>query len=150
MLLSNAIALAQEGCCFDFDSQSPISSSQEGEEIPKHQWNQLLCVFIHLADENLATRLGLNPLLAQGSSDVVQHRFSATFGSILPDSALWESYFELSRETRKARMLLQSLKKGNQMTGNVDILAELEYIDRALSRWKRHHTYSDDSTVPAL
>jgi len=142
MLLSTAIALAHEGGCFEYlDAQSssggpPGSWSQEGW---KQQWNQVICVFLHLADENLAMRLGLNPLLSKQSSDVIRSRYSTTFASILPDAEIWESYYDLSVETREASISLQSLKQGGLTLDNVNLLPELEHIERALIRWKRQH-----------
>lgn len=143
MLLSTAIALAHEGCCFDNDLQ-PASSEKEAS---RQQWNQLICVFIYLADEHLAMRQGLRPLLPEGLSEAVQNRFSTTFASLLPDSALWESYYDLYAETRKARTLFQSLKRAGWPTAaNVDFLPDLEHIDRALGRWRRQHSH----IVPSL
>ena len=143
MLLSTAIALAQEGCCFDSEPQSSSSNvaptGSEKEQL-KQQWTQLICVFIYLADEHLSMRLGLSPLLSEGPTEAVRNRFSTKFASLLPDSAIWESYYDLCAETKKARTLLQSLKKAGWPTKcNLDILPELEHIDRALNRWKRQH-----------
>ncbi|EGX43113.1 hypothetical protein AOL_s00215g722 [Orbilia oligospora ATCC 24927] len=149
MLLSTAIALAHEGCCFDHESQGPGFQASENE-LHKQQWNQLLCVFLYLTDENLAMRLGLNPLLPEKSSDTVQNRYSTTFASILPDTAIWESYFDLSTETRKARSLLQSLKKGGLTFASVNILPELAHIERALARWKRQHACLNSSETALL
>ncbi|KAI9172838.1 d-lactate dehydrogenase [Paramyrothecium foliicola] len=146
MLLSNAIALAQEGCCFESDQHGVSSTSElpspvgSRKETFKKQWNQLICVFIYLADEHLAMRLGLNPLLAEEPNRMVRKRFSTTFASLLPNSAVWESYFDLFTEVRKARLLLQSLKRNWRPTwADADNLHELEHLDRALSRWKRQH-----------
>ncbi|KAK4150204.1 hypothetical protein C8A00DRAFT_46358 [Chaetomidium leptoderma] len=152
MLLSNAIALAHEGCCFDsLDAQSsggsPASSEQEGF---RQQWNQLICVFLYLADENVAMRLGLNPLLSQQSTEVVRNRYSTTFASILPNTALWESYYDLSAETRKAGLLLQSLKQGGLTLANVNLLPELQHIERALGRWRRQHAACFNSSPAEL
>lgn len=137
MLLSTAIALAQEGCCFDHDSQDSSSERDTSRE----QWNQLVCVFIYLADEHLAMRLGLNTLLPKESTEAVRNRFSTTFASLLPDKAIWESYFELCLESKKARQLIQSLRKaGWPYAAKQNILPELEHIERSLSRWRRQHS----------
>lgn len=149
MLLSNAIALAQEGCCFDWDPAS-FPSSASGHEAFKQQWNQLICVFLYLADESLATRLGLDTLLPDKASNVVRSRFSVTFASLIPDGALWESYYDLSTEIRKARELLLSMKKGGSALSNAKLLPELQHIDRALSRWRRQHAYSGSGMLPRL
>ncbi|KAK1500319.1 hypothetical protein CABS01_10043 [Colletotrichum abscissum] len=145
MLLSNAIALAQEGCCFDYDQQStnkePLkSTTQSAKDTLRQQWNQLNCVFIYLTDEHLSLRLGLRPLLPESQREAVRYRFSTTFASLLPDSALWESYYELFNETRRLRTLLQSLRKpGVSTPPSADILPEVQHVDRALSRWRRSH-----------
>ncbi|KAH8665679.1 hypothetical protein BGZ61DRAFT_498781 [Ilyonectria robusta] len=68
MLLSSAIALAQEGCCFDHDQQGPGA-----QDTLRQQWNQLIC----------------------GQNEAVRHRFSSTFASLLPDSAGYQSYSRL-------------------------------------------------------
>jgi hypothetical protein len=107
-------------------------------------------VFLYLADENLAMRLGLHPLLPAQSAEVVKNRYSTTFASTLPNTALWESYYELSAETRKASLLLQSLKKGGLTLANVNLLPELEHIERALGRWKRQHIACFNTGVPTL
>ena len=128
-----------------------MSGLEKDKDALRQQWNQLICVFIYLADEHLAMRLGLNPLLPEGSSEAVRNRFSTTFASLLPDSALWESYYDLHAETRKARTLFQSLKKaGWPTTANVDILPDLEHIERGLSRWRLHHAYLNPSMYFSL
>ncbi|KAK4235086.1 hypothetical protein C8A03DRAFT_18126, partial [Achaetomium macrosporum] len=109
------------------------------KESLRQQWNQLLCVFIYLADENLAMRLGLNPLLPAQSREVVTSRYATTFANILPDTALWEGYDDLTAETRKASLPLQSLKQGGLTLANVNLLPELEHLERALGRWRRQH-----------
>ncbi|KAF4947599.1 hypothetical protein FGADI_10280 [Fusarium gaditjirri] len=53
-LLSNAIALAHEGCCFQDESSSSRFGPSSLDSIRKG-WNSILCVFIYLADEGLAT-----------------------------------------------------------------------------------------------
>lgn len=147
ILLSTAIALAQEGCCFDHDV--PVSTlngstsvSDKEKESLRQQWNQLICVFIYLTDEHLAMRLGLSPLLPESATEAVRNRISTTFASLLPDSALWESYYELYTETRKARTLFHSLKRSGWPTVAVDILPDLEHLERAISRWRRHQCHN--------
>lgn len=93
-------------------------------------------------------RLGLNPLLPESANEAVRNRFSTTFASLLPDSALWESYYDLYTESKKSRALFQSLKKaGWPATTNVDVLPDLEHIERALNRWKLHNSYLDPSKL---
>ncbi|KAG9257399.1 uncharacterized protein F5Z01DRAFT_385094 [Emericellopsis atlantica] len=150
MLLCNATGIAQDGCCFELDSPSyatPTSSSSD--ESLKQQWNQLLCVFLYLADETLATRLGLDTLLAEKATDAVRSRFSITFANDLPDGALWESYYELSLELGKARDLLKSTRHRNDAPDVAKLLPELQHVDRALHRWKSQHSYAEstDSTL---
>ncbi len=145
MLLSTAIALAHEGGCFEYLDVQSTSASQEGW---KQQWNQVICVFLHLADENLAMRLGLNPLLSKQSSEVIRNRYSTTFASILPDAEVWESYYDLSIETREASILLQSLKQSGLTLDNANLLPELEHIERALVRWERQHAPCFDPSTP--
>ena len=99
MLLSSAIALAQEACCFDYESHGAAAASSDHETL-RRQWNQLICVFIYLADEHLAIRLGLGPLLPERPSEAVRSRFPTTFASLLPDSAVWEIYYDLCTETQ--------------------------------------------------
>jgi hypothetical protein len=151
VLLSTAIALAHEGCCFDYsDSHTSGGPAASEQDSLRQQWNQLICVFLYLADENLAMRLGLNPLLSAQSTEVVKSRYSTTFASTLPNTALWESYYELSAETRKASLLLQSLKQGGLTLANANLLPELEHIERALGRWKRQNVACFNPGVPSL
>lgn len=147
MLLSNAIALAQEGGCFDQDpraSQGTMSMYQTF----KHEWNQLICVFIYLADESLSVRLGLDTLSPGKCADAVRTRFSSSFASLLPESALWESYYELTLEARRAREVLQSLKRAGPAATAGSVLPELEHIERGLDRWKRQQVYVPASKCP--
>ena len=149
MLLCNAIGLAQDGCCFELDTPhyatpAPLSS----DESLKQQWNQILCVFLYLADESLATRLGLDALLAEKANDAVRSRFSMTFANNLPDGALWESYYEISLEVGKARDLLKFTRYRNSAPDVAKLLPELQHIDRALNRWKRQHSYAESSRSP--
>ncbi|KAH6663274.1 hypothetical protein F5X68DRAFT_177918 [Plectosphaerella plurivora] len=141
MLLSSAIALAQESRCFEQDSRE-LSGKLSTYESFKQEWNQIVCVFIHLADESLSVRLGLETLLPAKSIDAVRGRFSTSFASLLPESALWESYHELFLEARKARELLLSLKKSKAAIVARAVLPDLEHVDRGLSRWRRHFGYS--------
>lgn len=148
MLLSNAIALAQESGCFERDSRETQGGSSAYGAF-KHEWNQLICVFIYLADESLSMRLGLDTLTPGKSIEAVRARFSSSFASLLPESVLWESYYELTLEARKARELLQSLKRSGPAVSASSILPELEYIERGLDRWKRQHAYTAASKVPS-
>ncbi|KAF5006341.1 hypothetical protein FDECE_7269 [Fusarium decemcellulare] len=148
MLLSSAIALAHEGCCFDNEAPGSSATPSSLDHIRK-EWNRLICVFLYLADEGLATRLGLEPLLPEKARQAVKDRFSTTFADSLPDSMLWESYFELSIETGKGREFLYSLKKPGMSLSNLDLVPHLEHLRRALSRWKRQY-YHRETTNPLL
>ncbi|KAL9565159.1 hypothetical protein ACKAV7_010804 [Fusarium commune] len=141
-LLSNAIALAHEGCCFQNESSSSRFASSGLDSIRK-EWNGILCVFIYLADEGLATRLGLEPLLPEKSRQIVKDRFATTFTESLPDSHLWEGYFELSIETRKGRDFLLSLKSRDGSFSDLDLVPHLERLRRALHRWRRQYYHQD-------
>ncbi|KAH7155910.1 hypothetical protein EDB81DRAFT_880244 [Dactylonectria macrodidyma] len=143
MLLSSAIALAQKSGCVEQvprESQGAFSAY----ETFKHEWNQLVCVFIFLTNESLFLRLVLKTPLPGKSTDAVHARFFSTFVSLFSDSVLWESYYELTLEAGKARELLQSLKRAGPAVAASAILPDLEHIERGLSRWKRQYSY----TVP--
>ncbi|EWG53354.1 hypothetical protein FVEG_17098 [Fusarium verticillioides 7600] len=142
-LLSNAIALAHEGCCFHSESSSSRFVPSNRDSVRK-EWNGLLCVFIYLADESLATRLGLEPLLPEKSRQIVKDRFATTFTEFLPDSHLWEGYYELSIETRKGRDFLLSLKSRDGSLSNLDLVPQLERLRRALHRWRRQYYHQED------
>ncbi|KAK0124480.1 hypothetical protein ONS95_009432 [Cadophora gregata] len=141
MLLSNAIALAQEGCCFETEVEGQPSSQSEAAAAQK-VWKRTICVFVYLADEHMALRLGLEPLLPEKSRRIVKDRFSKVFASALPNSELWESVFELTDEIRKARELLRTSKQPSSRLNSDELVAELEYVKRSLDRWKRQHTYA--------
>ncbi|KAF5588831.1 d-lactate dehydrogenase (cytochrome) [Fusarium subglutinans] len=141
-LLSNAIALVHEGCCFQNESSSSRSAPSSMDSVRK-EWNGLLCVFIYFADEVLATRLGLEPLLPEKSRQIVKDRFATTFTESLPDSHLWEGYYELSIETRKGREFLLSLKSRDGSFSDLDLVPHLERLRRALQRWKRQYYHQD-------
>lgn len=47
----------------------------------------------------------------------------------------------MTLEARKARELLQSLKRAGPAVSASAILPELEHIERGLSRWRRQHSY---------
>jgi hypothetical protein len=100
-------------------------------------------VFIYIADEGLATRLGLEPLLPEKSRQIVKDRFATTFAESLRDSHLWEGYFELSIETGKGRDFLLSLKSRDGSFSNLDLVPRLERLRRGLHRWKRQY-YNQD------
>ena len=100
-------------------------------------------MFIYLADESLATRLGLEPLLPEKSKQIVKDRFATTFAESLPDSHLWESYFELSIETRKGREFLHSLKSPGASFSDLNLVHHLEHLRRALQRWRRQYYHQD-------
>ncbi|KAF7562884.1 hypothetical protein G7046_g1246 [Stylonectria norvegica] len=142
ILLSNSIALAHEGCCFEYEAHNPANAPSEAECI-KQEWSRLVCVFIYLTDEGLAMRLGLEPLLPEKSRQVVRDRFSTTFADSLLDSTLWEGYFELLIEGRKGREFLHSLRKTEACLSTFNLVPDLEHLSRALGRWKRqyHHRH---------
>lgn len=141
MLLSNAIALAQESGSFESDSQEAAGGSSVYEAF-KHEWNQLISVFIYLADESLSMRLGLDTLTPGKSTEAVRARLSSSFASLLPEGGLWESYYELTLEARKSRELLQSIKRAGSAVSTSSILPELQHIERGLNRWERQHAYT--------
>lgn len=112
MLLSTAIALAYEGYCFDYsDSHDRGRFPFSRKESLRQQWNQRLCVLSILLTKNPAMRLGLNPLLC---TYIVKRRshepLFTTFANILPETALYESYYNLTAENRRSSLLLHSLK----------------------------------------
>lgn len=150
ILLSNAIALAHEGCCFEYEAPSNTTTMSEAETI-RQEWSRLVCVFIYLTDEGLATRLGLEPLLPEKSRQVVRDRYSTTFADSLQDSMLWEGYFELFVEARKGREFLHSLKKTGASLSNQNLVPNLEHLGRALNRWKRqyHHRHNANTFLSA-
>ncbi|KAI9037191.1 uncharacterized protein KD926_000764 [Aspergillus affinis] len=140
MFQGSAITLAQEGGYFDSDQRSCASAPSPAKETLRQQWSRLLCVFIYLAEEHLTMRLGLGSLVPEGPAQTVRNRLSTMFSSLLPDSAIWDSYYGLFTETKKARVWVQSLRKtGGPNAVDEHILPELEHIDRALSRWRRQH-----------
>ncbi|KAK5045632.1 hypothetical protein LTR84_009001 [Exophiala bonariae] len=141
MLLSNAIALAQEGCCFDSEAQAQASSLTDSKTVSV-TWDRTICVFIYLMDEHLALRLGLEPMLPEKFRRLVKDRFSKMFAVALPNTELWESYFELTDEISKARELLQTSKHAGSRPNGPELVVELEYVRRRLERWKRQHSYA--------
>ena len=142
-MLSNAIALAQEGCCFETENQGPTSYTENISEYSraKQEWNHTLCVFIYLADESLAMRLGLDTQLPERQRQVVRDRFSNVFSSSLRDIDLWESFFDLAAELTKARKLLSTLKQSNSNYRSDNIIPVLEQMKRSLDRWKRQQEF---------
>lgn len=149
MFLSNAIALAQESGCFDRDPRESRASFSK-YDIFKHEWSQIICVFIYLADESLSMRLGPDTLAPSKAVDAVRDCFSSSFASLLSDSIFWESYYELTLVAKKARELLQPLKRAGPAVSAGDILPELEHVERELARWKRQHMFTSPgiSSVP--
>lgn len=99
-------------------------------------------------------RLGLEPLLPERSRNVVQGKFSKGFASFLPDSEVWEGFFELAEEVRQVREVLQGLANSDagavSTHNNSDFVHELEYFDRRLMRWKRQHEPSSSSKWVAV
>jgi hypothetical protein len=133
-----AISLAHEGRCFENCQQSLAPRCSENEKADE-DWCKLLGVFLFLADENLALRLGQESLLIESSRRIVTSQLSAYFASCLEDSGLWESLFELYIELRKARELVHSLRRNGLENKTQNILANLEHIQRGLDRWRRQH-----------
>ncbi|RGP70109.1 d-lactate dehydrogenase cytochrome [Fusarium sporotrichioides] len=148
MLLSNSIALAHEGSCFQVEqSNSSINASSSKSDSIKQEWNRLVCVFIHLADEGLATRLGLEPLLPEKSRQAVKERFALTFADSIPNGTVWESYFELSIEARKGRELLNSLRSEGTLHPESNLINYLDSLRRSLARWKRLYYHASDTNI---
>ncbi|KAJ4129646.1 zinc finger transcriptional activator [Fusarium falciforme] len=136
MLLANAIALAREGCYFEIETRSLLDSINN-DKTANRDWAHVICVFIYLADEHLALRLDLEPLLPESSRKIVVHRLSKMFTRALPEKEHWESYFELTEEMRKAREYLHELKQTASRPYSYDLVPILEYTQRRLERWKR-------------
>ncbi|KIV93928.1 hypothetical protein PV10_05102 [Exophiala mesophila] len=139
-LLSVAISLAHEGRCFENPLQHKSSACSETEKA-EQEWTKLLCVFLFMADENLALRLGREPLLSESARQTVMTRLSASFASCLDDSFIWESTLELYIEHRKARQSIQALATGRPGSEyeSPNVLPTLEHIQRNLARWRRRH-----------
>lgn len=144
MLLSNAIALAHEGHCFQEGIHVPNHSS--ASESIKQEWNRLICVFLYFADEHLSTRMGLESLLPEQSRAIVQDRLALNFASSLPNSTAWEDYFELTVITRKAREFIHSTIQINYESRFSELLPHLKSLDRGLSRWNVQHSYHQHGT----
>ena len=140
-LLSVAISLAHEYRCFENYQQSLAPRCSQSERADQ-DWCKWLGVFLFLADENLALRLGQEPLLNESSRQIVTSQLSACFASCLEDSGSWESNFELYIELRKARELVHSLRKNGLENKTRILLADLENTQRSLNRWRRQHKSS--------
>ena len=138
-----AISLAHEGRCFENSMQATPFACSENEKTD-HEWSNLLCVFLFLADENLALRLGREPLLSESARQTVTSQLSASFASCLDDSFIWESTFELYIELRKARKLVHAMATNRRGGDNKpsNVLPTLEHIQRNLARWRRQHRKS--------
>ncbi|KAF4952429.1 hypothetical protein FSARC_12646 [Fusarium sarcochroum] len=145
-LLSNAISLAHEGCCFQSESSNSSSASSSQDSVRK-EWNRLICVFIYLADESLATRLGLEPLLPEKSRQTVENQFSSTFAKTLPDATVWEGYLALSIKTQKGRELLHSLKVADALSSDRNLVANLRNLQLGLDSWKQQYYHPDDTSL---
>lgn len=107
----------------------------------KQEWSKLICVFIYFADEQLSTRLGIEPLLHDGSRAMVKDRLASNFANSLPDRSLWESYFELSIHRAQARDCLHSLRRTGTNVADLDILPDMERISHGLGRWRVQQNY---------
>lgn len=159
MLVSSAIALAHEACCFDVDSDpSPSFPAHSGSindpsstrtttspaklevAAANRDWNSILCVFIYLTDEHLASRLGLRPLLSAGAREVVQKRCFKVFAHSVLNGEIWQSFVELIDEMRHVRSRLTYLKAPDQLPLQMSTLVEeLEYAKWRLHRWEQLH-----------
>ncbi|KAJ6076999.1 hypothetical protein N7499_008980 [Penicillium canescens] len=143
MLLANAIALAQEGCCFEIETPNLI----DDEKTAERSWACVVCVFIYLIDEHLAIRLGLEPLLPEKSRSIVVHSFSKVFASALPERDHWESYFELTEEIRNTREYLHGLKQTASRPYSYDVVPVLEHTQRRLERWRCQFAVQDQRSL---
>ncbi|KAL4915272.1 hypothetical protein BDW62DRAFT_127496 [Aspergillus aurantiobrunneus] len=113
MLLSIAIALAQEmGCLEDEQALAILSSNLTERSFIRLEWTRLLSTFVRLTDEALALRLRLKPQLASGGSVEV-----GRVSSSLVADGLSESTIDLAAHMRNARELLQDWKKNQKGTG---------------------------------
>ncbi|KAL2211288.1 hypothetical protein CC79DRAFT_1346479 [Sarocladium strictum] len=159
MLLSSATALAYEACCFDVESDSAPNSSSHGgstggpsstrqassateSEVTaaNREWNNILCVFIYLTDEHLASRLGLRPMLSAGAREVVQKRCFKVFAHSVLQGEIWQSFVELIDEMRHIRSRLTYLKAPDHPPLQTpSLVEELEYAKWRLDRWERLH-----------
>ncbi|KAL2808451.1 hypothetical protein BJX63DRAFT_35241 [Aspergillus granulosus] len=136
MLLSTAVALAQEIGCFD----EPTQSRAEGAAL-SYEWTRILRTFLRLTDESLALRLRLEPQLANGPGlDLADH-----IPSIMVGDAHWESGVELGIHMRKARELLRSWRKSEAGSGAGVPLGAWEGFRRGLDRWKRQREFSSEN-----
>src|SRR5688572_27890949 len=136
MLLANAIALAREGCCFETEAPG-LLDPMDDHRIVNRDWARVICVFIYIADENLALRLDIDPMLTETARKNTVDKFSKVFTYSLPEKEHWESYFELTEEIKKVRESLQELKKTASKPYNYDMVPALVYTQRRLERWKR-------------
>ncbi|RAL12624.1 uncharacterized protein BO97DRAFT_477671 [Aspergillus homomorphus CBS 101889] len=141
MLISTAIALAQELGCFDEET-----TSRTGVTPLSHEWARILRTFLPLIDEGLALRLRLEPQLALGPGpDLTGHMPSSMAGD-----AHWESAVELGAHIRKARELLRSWRKSEAGSGAGVPLGAWEGFRRGLDRWKRQRDFSNDAQSLSL
>jgi hypothetical protein len=138
MLLSSAIALAQEIGCFDDHTHDQTEASAL-----KHEWTRILRTFLRLTDESLALRLRLEPQLPS-AQDLADHIPSSMVGD-----SHWESGVELGMHMRKARELLRSWRKSEAGSGVGVPLGAWESFRRGLDRWKRQRDFSgEDRELP--
>ncbi|KAL2845020.1 hypothetical protein BJY01DRAFT_183918 [Aspergillus pseudoustus] len=140
MLLSSAIALAQEIGCFD----DQACGQTEGFPLSQ-EWTRILRTFLRLTDESLALRLRLETQLANVSGmDLADHIPSSMVGD-----PHWESGVELGLHMRKARELLRSWRKSESGSGANVPLGAWEGFRRGLDRWKRQREFSnEDGQLP--
>ncbi|KAJ0422895.1 hypothetical protein BJY00DRAFT_310497 [Aspergillus carlsbadensis] len=133
MLLSSAIALAQEIGCFDDHTHEATPGAALN-----HEWTRILRTFLRLTDESLALRLRLEPQLSN-AQDLADHIPSNMVGD-----PHWESGVELGIHMRKARELLRSWRKGEAGSGAGVPLGAWEGFRRGLDRWKRQREFSNE------
>ncbi|KAL7911701.1 hypothetical protein GGI35DRAFT_296457 [Trichoderma velutinum] len=145
-LLSVAISLAHKARCFENSHQGSFQAQPLNQKADQ-DWPKVLGIFLFLADENLALRLGLEPLLSATARQVVIGRLSTSFASCLENSAMWESYFELYLIHGQARDLVHAFRKECAEKRTPDILSSLEHIERKLDRWKKQQSIDNDGTT---
>ncbi|KAK5026394.1 zinc finger transcriptional activator [Exophiala sideris] len=137
ILLSTAIALAEETCCFveDHASLGTSTLSSPTRVRPNKAWNNILHVFIYLADENIALRVGLEPLLSHSRQNNIRDCLART-----PlEEDLWESVIELTEHMGNGRELLRDWRQCASGNRTDDVVGPLQRIKRGLERWKRQH-----------
>lgn len=137
MLLSTAIALAEETCCFDDENIAPHPVPQGIHEdlSISGEWSRSLSLFLQLASENLALRLGLDPLLPQDERHDLRDRLPQDLAA----DNYWEGVVDLMEITSRARGQLQAGRKREPTTRLNETLLFLRRTSRALERWRKQN-----------